>query len=820
MSSKKKIENFKNLLLPYKFQINKVIIINYLSEIYANYHKRCNKVFDSYSFQELMQLPMIVSNKIFSTFVSKENRNQMTIDEFSNNIYNLFFGDIDDKMSMMFDIYDFDGDGEILYDDVFLILSHFHLLEYSSDTIECIEIIITNFFDNKEKINKENFFNLGKNYDVLLLLLLFLNKYQLIISEQELSFYESTIQNPKNKKNDLPSNYLYSFSFNHKNTLNDFEDSEYQPTNSLLDYIDIVEFAKKKKKIITEEQEEDEEEYFENEDPDLNALIDFSMDYKELKERFITECHLEPKLFTSTFSSMFQEERGKKRKQREKDIDKQVNDILKNQMYNSIKKEKSIKNNKIKKKFEWKKGKTEESLSLEKTTQIYSTGELDNILEFKKTNTIINNSGINFSINKKVVPKIQNKYEIILKKKNNKEKIKSVKLVLLNNFIFYYITFNNSNFLYKKIIPTVNLFVHKKKIDDLTYITFISQVHNNTITKEFFCEDYEKAYNFYIKFNSINYHRDIKKDYYFRYEIDQGKFGHVFLADKDGEKLAIKLVQKNNQSFEEYKINRNEMDIFHLLQNIKHPNIVQCIDLYENESQIFYVFEYLPFGNLKKYIQDLKNSPSSYNVDTILKLSLQLIEGMYIIHKFGIIHRDIKSTNLMVKINSPLKTSIISSNKELNDTQTLHEDISDITLKIIDFGLAKILGAKETTNEPYGSLSYKAPELISHKNYNFKVDVWSMGITIYYIVYKMLPFEGENRENIKKAIINYPVPFYENEILFNTYYLKSLINTKNKNIKELKSSMIYSILKDCLVKDPKERYCIEELYYKYCGLIK
>ena len=45
----------------------------------------------------------------------------MSIDEFSNHIYNLFFGDIDDKMSMMFDIFDFDGDGSIIQEDVFLI---------------------------------------------------------------------------------------------------------------------------------------------------------------------------------------------------------------------------------------------------------------------------------------------------------------------------------------------------------------------------------------------------------------------------------------------------------------------------------------------------------------------------------------------------------------------------------------------------------------------------------------------------------------------------------------------------------------------------
>ena len=237
-----------------------------------------------------------------------------------------------------------------------------------------------------------------------------------------------------------------------------------------------------------------------------------------------------------------------------------------------------------------------------------------------------------------------------------------VRLTLFNNYLFYYISFNGNNFLFKKIIPIVNLYMRKKKIDDITYITLISQVHNSTMIKEFSCNDYEKVYNFCFKFNATNYQRDITREYYFKYEIDQGKFGHVFLARSiiNNKKYAIKLVQKNNQSFEEYKINRNEIDIFHLLQNINHPNIVSCIDLFENESQLFFVFEYLPNGNLKKYLQDLRFFPLDYNSDTVLKLIHQLLEGAYILHKYGIIHRDIKSTNIMIQINSPIKKTNIS----------------------------------------------------------------------------------------------------------------------------------------------------------------
>jgi hypothetical protein len=297
-----KKENFINLLFPFKFKCNKTLIINFLSEIYATYYKRCNRIFDEYSFQELMLYPMIVSNKLYTTFNSHKN-SQLSVDNFSSNIYTLLFGDIDDKMSMMFDVFDFDGDGSIIYEDVFLILSHLHLIDYTLDTIESLEIIISNFFEKKSKIDKENCFNINKNYDILLLLLMFLNKHQSIIFEEDLSFYEISTRKVKSRSkrgSDFTNSFLCSMTLQTR-TMNDFEELEYKPTDTLLDYLDMVDFGKKRKKLI-EDDEEEEEEIFEKEDRDLNALCDFVMDFRELRERFITQCNLEPKLFTSTFS--------------------------------------------------------------------------------------------------------------------------------------------------------------------------------------------------------------------------------------------------------------------------------------------------------------------------------------------------------------------------------------------------------------------------------------------------------------------------------------------------------------------------------------
>ena len=820
MAQKIRKENFINLLYPYKFKCSKILIINFLSEVYANYYKRCNKIFDEYSFQELIEMPMIISNKLFSTFTSY-NKIKLTVDKFSSNIYTLLFGDIDDKMSMMFDIFDFDGDGSIIFEDVFLILSHMHLIDYTLETIELLENIILNFFDNKNKIDKENCFNINKNYDILLLLAMFINKHQSIISEEDLSFYELSSKGIKKRTKtgtEITNNYLSSFTLQ-TYTVYDYEELEYKPSNLLFDYLYIVDFDKKRKKIF-EDEEDDDEEIYEGEDEDLNALCDFAMDFRELRERFINQCTIEPKLFTSTFTgSMFQDDKEKQKEKIDYEIDKQVNFIMKNQLYKNL-----VKNNSTnKKKIILQKNYTVDSSSPDKTTQLNSSlPEIDNLGIIQKTYSIMNNSGFYFPFMRKFNPKYQNRQEIILYKEKSNSHKRMIKLILFNNYIFYFITFNQINFLYKKIISIKNLYVSKKKVDNRMYLTFTSQAHNKTVKKVYYSDNHDLVNKFCSKFHTSNYNRDITKSYYFKYEIDKGKFGHVFLArrNKDNKKLAIKLVQKNNCTLEEYKIIRWEKNIFHLLQNLRHPNLVKCFDIYENESQMFFIYEYLSCGNLKKYIQELKFCPSSYNIDTILKLALQLIEGIHILHKFGIIHRDIKTTNLMVEINSPIKKSIISNSFGTNDIQITYEDMSDVTLKIIDFGLSEVIGINETSNAPYGSLSFKAPELILHKDYNFKVDVWAMGVSLYYVVYKMLPFDEGNREDIKKAIVNNPVIFYENEFLFDTFYYKNYMSIIDKESREIKSAIIYSILKDCLVKNPKERFSIEELYNKYDELIK
>jgi serine/threonine protein kinase len=90
------------------------------------------------------------------------------------------------------------------------------------------------------------------------------------------------------------------------------------------------------------------------------------------------------------------------------------------------------------------------------------------------------------------------------------------------------------------------------------------------------------------------------------------------------------------------------------------------------------------------------------------------------LHSFGIVHRDLKLENIMMSD---------STNKGIP--------------KLVDFGLAKIVGPNETAVEPFGTLGYVAPEVLKKEPYSFSADVWSLGCMVHALLSGSLPFDSE-----------------------------------------------------------------------------
>ncbi len=174
---------------------------------------------------------------------------------------------------------------------------------------------------------------------------------------------------------------------------------------------------------------------------------------------------------------------------------------------------------------------------------------------------------------------------------------------------------------------------------------------------------------------------------------------------------------------EDNELVRSEIDIMKLCH---HPNIVRLLDHFENTEYIFIVMEYIVGGTLYEY---LKKKHYNFSENLAANLMFQIVSCLKYLHQYGIVHRDLKPDNIMM-------------------TESNEKGI----LKIMDFGLSKIVGPNDTMNEAYGTLSYVAPEVLLRTPYNKKIDIWSMGFILFQILLGKLPFVGNKEEIIAKKL--------------------------------------------------------------------
>ena len=208
-------------------------------------------------------------------------------------------------------------------------------------------------------------------------------------------------------------------------------------------------------------------------------------------------------------------------------------------------------------------------------------------------------------------------------------------------------------------------------------------------------------------------------------DIGEGKFGLVKLGvhKSTKERVAIKIIQKSSMKDNDAELVRTEIDIMKLCH---HPNIVRLLDHFENAEYIFIVMEYLNGGSLTNY---LKKNKFNLSDKRILEIIYQIALGLQYLHQYGIVHRDLKPDNIMM-----------TEKKDMNQ------------IKIMDFGLSKIMGPKETVDDGFGTLCYVAPEVLLRIPYNREIDIWSMGVIFYFMSSGSLPFDddSDNEEVIGK----------------------------------------------------------------------
>jgi len=208
-------------------------------------------------------------------------------------------------------------------------------------------------------------------------------------------------------------------------------------------------------------------------------------------------------------------------------------------------------------------------------------------------------------------------------------------------------------------------------------------------------------------------------------KLGEGGMGVVYKAEDNKLKreVAIKFLPHS------ISVNKEERQRFEIEAQaaaaLNHPNIATIHAIEEFENEVFIVMEFIDGKELKEKISTNKTS-----VDQSLDIIEQIAKGLQAAHHKGIIHRDIKSSNIMI-------------------TQSG-------TVKVMDFGLAKVGGTSQITRigTTLGTTAYMSPEQAKGEQVDKRTDIWSLGVIIYELLTGKLPFKGEFEQSVIYSILN------------------------------------------------------------------
>ncbi|XP_008058800.1 serine/threonine-protein kinase DCLK3 [Carlito syrichta] len=177
---------------------------------------------------------------------------------------------------------------------------------------------------------------------------------------------------------------------------------------------------------------------------------------------------------------------------------------------------------------------------------------------------------------------------------------------------------------------------------------------------------------------------------------------------------AMKIIDKSRLKGKEDMVDSEIL----IIQSLSHPNIVKLHEVYETETEIYLILEYVQGGDLFDAIIESVKFPEP---DAALMI-MDLCKALVHMHDKSIVHRDLKPENLLVQRNEDKST----------------------TLKLADFGLAKLVVRPIFT--VCGTPTYVAPEILSEKGYGLEVDMWAAGVILYILLCGFPPFRSPDRD--------------------------------------------------------------------------
>ena len=713
---------------------NPKILKKYLASVFndlANQLNTKNKKFmTTIVFFDYIKLPILIMDKVYEAFNISSSKGLIE-EEFVDNLFRLYMSPFEESIKLIFNILDFDKDGILQKDDVRLFLCHLPL--FGQDEEERLSSI-----KRKNDIKTELFY---KIYEIQLK---GLDEIDDIIDD---FFYE--FENGMNlgqftkitiEKNSEIFLQILCFLY------------DQMPFSSLN-----VDAMLAKYNLTKEENDKMKEK-------EINKK---EMVYIKMpkKDTLLSPMGIFFKKFNIKPFSL-------------KEIENNINKLFitdNNDNNNLDNNENSNKNNLKRKKSK--------SLSHNRNNKIINIKEMDNskVKEIISSQNIKDKNNINILENKsKNVEKKLKKESYLINNNNNNIKYENwvYKITDTNNILKFYLVLINKDIYYyksetkKEFVGMHNLsgcFIQqckeKKAFLWKNYYSFEIYFKNKSKERKFYTLDEFVCKTFvYLIKKAVGY-ADISELYEMGEKLGNGAFGLVVLGRhiKTKTLVAIKILTKKNiKTLSQNESVRKEIGILKLCH---HPFIVRLLDYLEDNEYIYIVTEYIEGGNLNEYFKNNKFDFTEKQAANIMK---QIASGIIYLNQYGIVHRDLKPNNIM--ITQPNDSGII---------------------KIADFGLSKIISPNEIIISHAGTLNFMAPEILLGTPYNNEVDIWAIGVILFYMLSGDYPFEGGSDSEIYKKITYHALQF-------NYFHWKE------------RSDSVKNLIESCLEKNMDQRIDIYE----------
>ena len=686
-----------------------------------NKYMGINKV----TFAKYYELPGIIFDRLFSVF-DPEKTDYVDLNNFLFGMLTLFTKDFEDLVKFIFKFYDFDKDGKISKEDIRIVLSFLPTcknkinfkngelfdkkFEERLESQDELHKTLDQVFKKGEKINESEFIRIVEkvNSDIFLFILIFILEKR-PFNDKTILLLENIKKSPvlEVKKSPKISKLIASPNLN----------SIFQPGNTISKS---PIFKKNKSSEIEEKEERSKKIEKMVENLDQKHLL-FKLAGKKLaKPKPKAAPQFKPNLTIKKQDKIKKEEEEKKEAKYTAPSRKRRHILQELNKLDNLTSEKEEKTHNDLNEFILQPAKQYEEGGHSLEVKCCYTDSEDNSDEPQEENEDEDD-------------KVKGNYNGYLYRiVHHGKKLKKYWFNLVYKDLYYYKS--NQETLHKGMYNLSGVFLKEEKEAEIEGQLFYSfSIITQGKARRYFVKSKDEYDQWLINLKKAIGFSDLDDLYTIKEKVGCGKCGvvHKGINKVTGEEVAIKIMCKTSMSTFDLEQVKNEIEI---LKIANHPNIIKLYNVFESVDYIYIIMEYCAGGDLFAYLEKRKFKLKEERAAQIIQ---QLATAVYFLHEFGIIHRDLKPENILMT-----------------------DETEQAKIKLLDFGLGKMIGPNEKCEEYFGTLSYVAPEILESKPYTKSVDLWAIGVITYLLVSGFLPFDDErSEEEIVRQTIHDPVPY-------------------------------------------------------------